>query len=120
MAAGDASKTWFDEVITELKKKWKSSMDWEQLIALGKQLTALRDKIREDRKILGPRMKCHSCGGHHHMNPTAVTVRAIIFALHTHKLISADKLAELEKSWKSYQRKHKLTGAGDPKPVKTA
>jgi hypothetical protein len=34
MAAGDASRTWFSEMVETLRQEWKSEMSWEQVFTL--------------------------------------------------------------------------------------
>jgi hypothetical protein len=34
MAAGDASRTWFSEMVETLRREWKPEMPWEEVIVL--------------------------------------------------------------------------------------
>ena len=41
MPAGDASRTWFSEMIETLRQEWKPEIAWEQVIALRDRLNAM-------------------------------------------------------------------------------
>jgi len=55
MAAGDASRTWFSEMIDALRQEWKSEIAWERVIALRDCLDAMLKEIRFSRGIRPPR-----------------------------------------------------------------
>ena len=61
MAVGDASRTWFSEMIDALRQAWKSEMAWEQVIALRDRLDAMLKDIRFSRGIRPPTMWCPVC-----------------------------------------------------------
>ena len=46
MPAGDASRTWFSEMIEALRREWKPEMPWEQVVALRDCLDAMLQEIR--------------------------------------------------------------------------
>jgi hypothetical protein len=51
MAAGDASRTWFSEMVETLRREWKPEMPWEEVIALRGRLDAMLKEIRFSRGI---------------------------------------------------------------------
>jgi len=61
MPAGDASRTWFPEMIEALRQEWKPEMAWEQVIALRDRLDAMLKDIRFSRGIRPPTMWCPVC-----------------------------------------------------------
>jgi len=61
MAAGDAGRTWFSEMVETLRQEWKSEMSWEQVIALRDRLDAILQEIRSSREIRPPMMWCPVC-----------------------------------------------------------
>ena len=56
MPAGDASRTWFSEMIETLRQEWKPEMAWERVIALRDCLDAMLKEIRFSRGIRSPTM----------------------------------------------------------------
>ncbi|MBI2361299.1 MAG: hypothetical protein HYV04_20730, partial [Deltaproteobacteria bacterium] len=61
MAAGDASRTWFSEMVETLRREWKPDMPWEEIIALRDRLDAMLQQIRLSRGIRPPTMWCPVC-----------------------------------------------------------
>jgi hypothetical protein len=49
MASGDASRTWFSEMIETLRHEWNSEMSWEQVFTLRDRLDAMLEEIRTSR-----------------------------------------------------------------------
>jgi hypothetical protein len=64
MPAGDASRTWFSEMIETLRQAWKPEIAWEQVIALRDRLNAILKEIRFSRGIRPPTMWCPVCNRH--------------------------------------------------------
>ncbi len=58
MASGDASRTWFSEMVEALRREWRPDMPWEQVIALRDRLEAMLQEIRSSRQIRLPTMWC--------------------------------------------------------------
>ena len=54
MAAGDASRTWFSEMVETLRREWKPDTLWEEIIALRDRLDAMLQQIRLSRGIRPP------------------------------------------------------------------
>ena len=51
MASGDASRTWFSEMVEALRQEWKSDMSWEQVFTLRDRLDAMLQDIQLSRSI---------------------------------------------------------------------
>lgn len=61
MASGDASRTWFSELIETLWREWNSKMSWEQIFTLRDRLDVMLQEIRISRGIQPPMMWCPVC-----------------------------------------------------------
>jgi hypothetical protein len=108
MAAGDASRVWFPELVEILRRDWRRSLSMEELIQLRDRLDATLQRIRSKRKIRTPRFRCRNCGQLSHAEPPKVSVRAMILSLRRFGLASADEVQALEKAWASQRRRQKL------------
>jgi hypothetical protein len=105
MPAGDASRTWFPEMLQTLRAKWRPDMTFADLIALRDELDTMLHRIRSVRHIHAPVVTCWRCG---HVGPGVepdVSVRAMILSLGRFGIAPADQVKELEKRWAAY-RKH--------------
>ena len=114
MAAGDAQRTWFPEMVDELRSRWSVSLSLPEIIALRDLLDAMLHRIRSDRKIRPPVIRCPSCG---HVGPAAepdVSVRATIIALGRFRIASGEDIKALEKRWAAYRESHGLDLHGKP------
>ena len=76
MAAGDASRTWFSQMVETLRREWKPEMPWEEVIALRDRLDAMLKEIRFSRGIRPPSMWCSVCNRQTQQAPPNVSVRA--------------------------------------------
>ena len=114
MAAGDAQRTWFPEMVDELRSRWSVSLSLPELIALRDVLDAMLHRIRSDRKIRPPVIRCPSCG---HVGPGAepdVSVRATIIALGRFRIASGEDIKALEKRWAAHRKTNGLDLHGKP------
>jgi len=115
MPAGDASRSWFPQMIDVLKKKWTRSLSWEECAQLAREMTELRAKIRKVKGISSPQMFCKSCGEIHGMDPLSIGIRSMLFALRKAEVLDGDHFVRLDNEWKKHQRLHRLDYLGDPK-----
>ena len=97
MPAGDASRTWFSEMIETLRQEWKPEITWEQVIALRDRLDAMLKEIRFSRGIRQSTMWCPVCNRHTEQAPPNVSVRALILALGRASEIVGETLGEAPK-----------------------
>jgi hypothetical protein len=58
MAAGDAQSVWFPEMNERLRAQWHESMSSDALIELRDELDAKLQRIRSERLIHSPILKC--------------------------------------------------------------
>lgn len=112
MPPGDASRTWFPEMIDVLRQDWRPEMTWEQFIALRDRLDAMLQQIRTSRNIQPPTMWCPKCKAGTRQAPPRVSVRAAILALSRFKITPDTKVKSLEKSWKGYRKENGLDRFG--------
>jgi len=97
MAAGDASRTWFSEMVETLRQEWKSEMAWEQVFTLRDRLDAMLQEIRYSRGIRPPTMWCPVCKKRTQQAAPSVSVRALIFALGRFGIVTLAEAKSLEK-----------------------
>ena len=112
MAAGDASRTWFSEMVEALRREWKPDMPWEEIIALRDRLDAMLQRIRLSRGIRPPTMWCPVCNERTQQAEPTVSVRAVIFALGRFGIVPQVEFKSVEKRWAKY-RKRKGKRKGD-------
>ena len=81
MAAGDAQRVWFPEMIESLRSQWQQGLSFEAIVKLCDDLDAMLQRIRSERHIRPPVFKCPKCG---HVGEGAephVSVRAMILSV---------------------------------------
>lgn len=112
MPAGDASSTWFPEMLQTLRGKWRPDLTFGELIALRDDLDAMLHRIRAERQIRPPVVKCWRCG---HIGPAGepdVSVRAMILSLRRFGIASIEDVKALEKRWAAYRNQYGLDRHG--------
>ena len=80
MPSGDRSRTWFPEMIDELRQGWRGDLGMEELIALAQSLDRMLLDIRTRRGIQPPIILCRKCGKRGPGAAPRVSVRATILA----------------------------------------
>ena len=112
MASGDASRTWFSEMVEALRREWRPDMPWTQVIALRDQLDAMLQEIRSSRQIQPPTMWCPTCNEGTQQAPPSVSVRALIFALGRCRIVPPSEVKALEKGWTKHRKENSLDRNG--------
>ena len=112
MAAGDASRTWFSEMVETLRQEWTSEMSWEQVFALRDRLDSMLHEIRFSRGIRPPTMWCPVCNRRTQQAEPSVSVRALIFALGRFGIVTPAEVKPLEKRWAKHRKESKLDRNG--------
>ena len=51
MAAGDAQRVWFPEMIERLRSQWHQDMSLDAIVELRDELDAMLQRIRSERRI---------------------------------------------------------------------
>ena len=115
MAAGDAQRVWYPDMLAELKQHWAPDMPWDDVISFCNRMTIMRKELAIARDIKPPMMRCHDCGTRARGDYPKISVRSLIFALKKTHAIPDDELKKIDLNWKRYQRKHSLTGYGKNK-----
>jgi hypothetical protein len=108
MAAGDAQRVWFPEMIGHLRSRWHEGMSCDVLIELRDDLDAMLQRIRADRHIRLAVFRCSECG---HVGEGAaphVSVRAMILSLIRFGIATAGQARPLEKTWAAYRKQYGL------------
>jgi hypothetical protein len=108
MPAGDAQRTWFPEMVDELQNRWHAGLSLSELIKLRDDLDAMLHRIRSERNIRTPIIRCRVCG---YVGPAMepdVSVRATIIALGRFGIVSAEDVKAIEKSWAVYRKANGL------------
>ena len=112
MAAGDAQRAWFPEMMAKLKETWNPEMSWEECADFCQQMTAFRESIWKDRKIKPIRKWCPNCQDYHDSRPPAISIRSMLFVLKKLNVIDDNGLKALDKSWKKYRKVSNLDAYG--------
>ena len=115
MAAGDAQRVWYPEMLDELKTRWTPGMSWGDVIVFCDRMTTMRKELALSRDIKPPMIKCHKCGTRERGAYPTIGIRSLIFALQKIEAISDDELKEIDRDWKRYRRKNALNAYGKKK-----
>jgi hypothetical protein len=101
-------------MVVELRSRWCAALSLPDLIHLRDDLDAMLHRIRSERHIRSPIIKCPSCGQVGPAMEPDVSVRATILALGRFGLASADDVKALEKRWAAYRKANALDLHGKP------
>ena len=105
MPSGDAHRTWFPELLDALRVRWRADLSFDQLIDLRGELNAMLHRIRSERHIRPPVIRCPHCGNVGKAAEPDVTVRAMILSLERFGIAPAEQVKRLDMRWAAY-RKH--------------
>jgi hypothetical protein len=108
MAAGDAQRVWFAEMIEHLRSQWHQGMSFEAIVELRDDLDAMLQRIRSEGDIRSPVFRCRHCG---HTGPGAaphVSVRALILSLTRFGIAAAEPAWAIEKGWAAHRKRNGL------------
>ena len=114
MAAGDAQRIWFGEMVAALRLKWRRDMPFEEMIRLRDELDEMLQQIRSNRNVRSPVVRCSKCGYIGEGAAPHVTVRAMILSVIRFDIDDGDTTRAVEKQWKAYQKTHRLDLNGKP------
>ncbi len=114
MPSGDASRTWFSEMIDVLRQDWRPEVTLEQFIELRDRLDAMLQQIRTSRNIQSPTIWCPKCKARTRQAPPRVSVRAAILALGRFEIAPDTEVKCLEKRWKGHRKENGLDRFGKP------
>ena len=112
MASGDSGRTWFPELVDELRASWRPDLSWAAIIGLRDRLQAMVEEIIVTRGIKRARVRCFHCG---HVGPGAppvISVRAVILALQRFGIEPQDAVDRLDKAWAKHRAQQQLDLCG--------
>jgi hypothetical protein len=112
--SGDRSKTWFPEMIHELRRSWRGDLSIDEVIALAQSLDSMLLDIRTRRGIKPPIILCRKCGKHGPAAIPRVSVRATILAARRFAIGSQAEVEALERLWKRHRTREALDLYGRP------
>ena len=108
MASGDAQKVWFPEIIERLRAQWHQGMSFDAIVELRDELDAMLQRIRSERHIHSPVLRCPRCKHVHEGAEPHASVRAMILSLTRFGIAPAGQAYALEKSWAAYRKQNGL------------
>jgi hypothetical protein len=118
MASGDADRAWFPEMVETLRREWRESLSWSDVVQLCASFTSQRKAICIVRNIRPATMVCRRCDGPMRAGPSRISVRSLLFALDKNGIVSTEVREGLDRSWRKYQTQHGLDAWGEPKSAK--
>ncbi len=116
MPSGDRQRVWFPEMIELLRREWRESLAWDDLVVLRDHVDALLQELRSTRGIRPARMTCARCGYRGPGGESSVSVRAMILTLGRFGIADATVAKALEKRWKAHAKASHLDRDGRPMP----
>src|ERR1022692_5275733 len=102
----DPQRTWFPEMLEILRACWNVGLAFATLIELRDELDTMLHRIRAERHIRPPVIKCPRCG---HVGEAAepdVTVRAMILSVGRFGMVPAEEVQTLERRWAAYRKQN--------------
>jgi hypothetical protein len=109
VAAGDAHRVWFPEMVEHLRLRWRDDLSMEALLGLRDELDDMLGRIRSTRHISNPVFKCPACGHIGRGADPHISVRATILALARFGVAAREPARALAKAWTTYRRRRDWT-----------
>jgi hypothetical protein len=108
MAQGDAQRVWFPEMIERLRAAWRDGLSFDELVTLRDEQDEMLQRLRQERDIHSPIVKCKKCGYKGEGAAPHVSVRAMILSFHRFGIAAAEPVHDLEKNWAAHRKQHGL------------
>ncbi len=108
MAAGDAQRVWFSQMVERLRDHWHPDMPFDALISLRDDLDAMLQRLRLEGDITSPVFRCRDCGRVGPAAPPHVSVRAMVLSLSRFGIAPAEQIHALEKQWAVHRKQNEL------------
>jgi len=99
MAAGDALRVWFPEMVECSCSHWHQGISLDVMVELRDDMDAMSQRIRSERRIRSALIKCSRCAYVGAGTDSHVSLRAMILSLGRFRIASADQTHALEKAW---------------------
>ena len=108
MAAGDSQRVWFPEMVERLRSQWHPGVSFDAIVKLRGELDEMLQRIRSERHICPPVLKCPKCGCVGKGAEPHVSVRAMILSLIRFGIAAAEPTYMIEKGWAAYRKQKDL------------
>lgn len=95
-------------MVDTLRSKWHQEMPFEELVRLRYELDEMLQRIRSERQLHPPVLKCPKCGQISEGAAPQVSVRAMILSVVRFDIDHVDATRGEEKRWKAYQKENRL------------
>jgi hypothetical protein len=95
-------------MLETLRARWRADLSLEELIGLRSELDTMLHRIRSERHIRLPIIRCRRCGYVGEAAEPDVTVRAMILSLARFGIAPAEQVKGLEKRWAAYRKQNGL------------
>ena len=115
--SGGSTRVWFPEMLDELQKQWRKSLNWEDCGLLCERMTEARTKLKLENGLRGPMMHCRHCKVVHEMRLAPITIRSLLFALRKQGVLTDLELKQLDLVWRCYQAQQILDGCGKKRVI---
>jgi hypothetical protein len=106
--SGDRSRTWFPEMVEQLRLSWRDDLGMAELAALALRLDLLLHDIRTERGIRSPTILCRKCGRRGPAAAPRVSVRAMILAAERFGIAQQADVGRIERLWKHHRTTERL------------
>jgi hypothetical protein len=104
VAAGDAHRVWFPEMVEHLRLRWRDDLSMAALLGLRDELDDMLRRNRSTRTSPTRSFKCPECGHIGRGADPKVSVRATILALIRFGVAAREPARALEKTWTTYRK----------------
>ena len=104
MAAGDANRAWFPEIVEELRERWRDDLDTGELISLAACLDASLQQLRSRRRTTTAIIWCPRCNERHRSASPRLSVRAAILATKGLEVTTPENAKKAERLWNKHRR----------------
>jgi len=108
MAAGDAQRVWFPEMIERLRAKWDEGMYCDAVVESRDELDGKLQRIRSERNIHSAILKCPRSGRVAGGADPQVSVRAMILSPGRSGIACAAQTRAMEKCRAAHRKQHWL------------
>jgi hypothetical protein len=115
VAAGDAHRVWFPEMVEHLRLRWRDDLSMEALLGLRDEIDDMLGRIRSTRHISNPVFKCPACGHIGRGADPQVSVRATILALARFRVARENRHGRLRKPGLPSERRRDLICMATPR-----
>jgi hypothetical protein len=106
-------------MLDALRSRWRADFSFDELVKLRDELDAMLHRIRSERHVRSPVIKCPRCGQVGEAAEPVVTVRAMILSLARFGIAPAEQVQMLEKSWAAHRELKRLDLCGRPAKPRT-